>query len=415
MMNQNNENLNNNQKSVTGMSFVTGENPLPEQNTVNQSVVQHSNVVNSNLMVDNTACQPVTQQPNVVNTNRLVDNTSLQQAASPTVVSQPVINTVQDTISVNSPNTLLSENSNAANQTNVAQTVNNTHPVQGVNEHNNLSSVQSNVIPNNNSNNNDELKSKKKINPIIIVLLVIVLTAVGVFLGIFLFNKFGNKGNNEFQNENISENESSNNLSNNIINNTNVDFSKLNEVLNALGISSNHTLANNDSLNYYLSFANFRDNASDIIVYASINNYGKTSSEIILPDEYDLKSDVGACSDSVGCALITKTDAENVMKLYNLGDDLSKYFYKSSEIEDVYGIHYSGTLVIPQFNGENAGINHVLNAELSNDNDIKISDNQTITYYDDLGAVQTKNSNVIYLFKLSNAGSYYLDNVSVIN
>ena len=31
---------------------------------------------------------------------------------------------------------------------------------------------------------------------------------------------------------------------------------------------------------------------------------------------------------------------ELLLKKYNLGTDLTKYFYKSSEIDDVYGIHY---------------------------------------------------------------------------
>lgn len=422
--NNTNVNLNNNQAPVGGMNFVTGEGSIPQQNVVNQPVMEQPNVVNSIPMVNNVQPQQVASQP-IVN-QPVENNNSVEQAMNNNIVSQqnvqsvqtmntvpaqeqPITNMVPNVEPVNTPSVSVQE------QPVVNQSIN-VQPVQGVNELNNLPPVQTNVDPNNMDNTNgnvDEMKSSKKINPILAVLLVIVLAAAGVALGFFLFNKFGNKGENEPVEQDVVDDNTPVTLSENTINNTNVDSPKLNEVLTALGIASNNSLANNNILNYYLSVENYKDNAKDIIVYASINTEGKTSSEIELPEGYDLKSDVGACSDSVGCALISKEDAEKVMKLYNLGDDLTKYYYKSSEIDDVYGIHYSGSLVLAQFNGADAGIKHNLVAEIANENAIKISDNQVITYYDDLGSVQTKNLNVTYLFKSSNTGSYYLDNVSV--
>lgn len=422
--NNTNVNLNNNQAPVGGMNFVTGEGSIPQQNVVNQPVMEQPNVVNSIPMVNNVQPQQVASQP-IVN-QPVENNNSVEQAINNNIVSQQNVQSVQTMNTVpaqEQPITNMVPNVEPVNTSSVSvqeqpvvnQSIN-LQPVQGVNELNNLPPVQSNVDPNNMNNTNgnvDEMKSSKKINPILAVLLVIVLSAAGVALGFFLFNKFGNKGENEPVEQDVVDDNTPVTLSENTINNTNVDSPKLNEVLTALGIASTNSLANNDNLNYYLSVENYKDNAKDIIVYASINTEGKTSSEIELPEGYDLKSDVGACSDSVGCALISKEDAEKVMKLYNLGDDLTKYYYKSSEIDDVYGIHYGGSLVLAQFNGADAGIKHNLVAEIANENAIKISDNQVITYYDDLGSVQTKNLNVTYLFKSSNTGSYYLDNVSV--
>ena len=422
--NNTNVNLNNNQAPVGGMNFVTGEGSIPQKNVVNQPVMEQPNVAIPSPMVNNVQPQQVASQP-IVN-QPVENNNSVEQAMNNNIVSQqnvqsvqtmntvpaqeqPITNMVPNVEPVNTPSVSVQE------QPVVNQSIN-VQPVQGVNELNNLPPVQTNVDPNNMNNYNsnvDETKSPKKINPILAVLLVIVLSAAGVALGFFLFNKFGNKGENEPVEQDVVDDNTPVTLSENTINNTNVDSPKLNEVLTALGIASTNSLANNNILNYYLSVENYKDNAKDIIVYASINTEGKTSSEIELPEGYDLKSDVGACSDSVGCALISKEDAEKVMKLYNLGDDLTKYYYKSSEIDDVYGIHYSGSLVLAQFNGTDAGIKHNLVAEIANENAIKISDNQVITYYDDLGSVQTKNLNVTYLFKSSNTGSYYLDNVSV--
>lgn len=424
--NQNNANmnLNSNQAPVGGMNFVTGESSIPQQNVVNQSVMEQPNVVNPSPMVNDVQPQQVVTQPIVnqpIENNMTVGQTmnnnmvnqqnvqSVQTINTVPVQEQPLINAVPNVETINTSNVPLQE------QTMVNQPIN-VQPVQEVNELNNLPPVQPNVVPNNMDNTNgnaDEVKIPKKINPVLAVILVIVLAAAGVVLGFFLFNKFGNKGESEPEGQDVVEDNTPATLSENIINNTNVDSAKLNEVLSALGIASSSTVANKDILNYYLSVENYKDNAKDIIVYAAINSEGKTSSEIELPEGYDLKSDVGACSDSVGCALISKEDAEKLMKLYNLGDDLTKYFYKSSEIDNAYGIHYSGSLVITQFNGTDAGIKHNLNSEMSDNNEIKISDNQTIIYYDDSGNVQTKNSNVIYLFKLLDTGSYYLDNVSI--
>ena len=239
-----------------------------------------------------------------------------------------------------------------------------------------------------------------------------VLTVIGIALGIFLFNKFGNKGSNEENNTPVEETTQTN-LSNNVINNTNVDGEKLNEVLNLVGIVTSNEFANNNSLNYYVSNSNYVDNGNDIILYYSVNSDGNTNSEITYPEEYDKMSDVGACSDAVSCALITKTDAENVLKKYNLGTDLTKYFFKSSEIEDVYGIHYGGTLVLDMFNNPDAGITHNVNAEAINESDISIIDNQTINTVGTDGNIQNTTKNVTYLFKLSDDGSYHLDSVTV--
>ena len=258
--NNTNVNLNNNQAPVGGINFVTGEGSIPQQNVVNQPVMEQPNVVNSIPMVNNVQPQQVASQP-IVN-QPVENNNSVEQAMNNNIVSQqnvqsvqtmntvpaqeqPITNMVPNVEPVNTPSVSVQE------QPVVNQPI--VQPVQGVNELNNLPPVQTNVVPNNMDNTNgnvDEMKSSKKINPILAVLLVIVLAAAGVALGFFLFNKFGNKGENEPVEQDVVDDNTPVTLSENTINNTNVDSAKLNEVLTALGIASTNAVANNNNLNY---------------------------------------------------------------------------------------------------------------------------------------------------------------------
>lgn len=401
-MDQNNTNSNNNNNTSNlnvGMNFVTGEASVPQQ------------IVNT---------QAISQQPISVNTGSSVENVATipQQVTPQSIVSQPVVESVQPSLENTSTvqQSVSNVNVNTIQQQPVQnQMLENVQPVQSVNGLNTLPPVQPTVTteisPNAvNSSLGDEVHPKKK-NMLVILLVIVLLTVIGVVLGIFLFNKFGKKDNNVSDTSVVQKNDNVS-LNNNVINNTGVDDKTLREVLNLVGIASTSDTNNNDALNYYISNNNYVNEANNIILYYAVNDEGKTSSQITLPEGYDIKSDVGACSDAVNCALISREDAEKILKVFKLGDDLSKYFYKSSEIDDTYGIHYDVTLPFAIFNGDNLGISHNLSASLENESTIKVDDNQTIDYLDDNGNVLNISKVVTYIFKVQDS-YYYLDSVSV--
>lgn len=392
-----NPTVSNNVDNSGNMGFVSG------QQNVNNVVSQPEATIQpqSGQDVSMQLSQTTMQQPTVIN----------DTSVTPAVDTVSVVNNQSFSQPVNSVNVV----GNVLPEQNVNQGISSVQPVQSVNGLNTISPAE--PLPDatgtvNTTGSLEEPEEKKKRSPVVILLIVFVLTVIGVALGIFLFTKFGNKGNNEENNTPVEETTQTS-LSNNVINNTNVDTEKLNEVLNLVGIASSSDIANNNSLNYYVSNSNYVDNGNEIILYYAVNSDGNTSSEITYPEEYDKMSDVGACSDAVSCALISKVDAENMLKKFNLGTDLTKYFFKSSEIEDVYGIHYGGTLVLDMFNNPDAGITHNVSAETVNESDISIIDNQTINTVGTDGNMQNTTKNVTYLFKLSDDGSYHLDSVTV--
>lgn len=409
--NQNNINSNNNSNSTSnlngGMNFVTGEASVPQQSVSTQTIAQQPISVNADSSVENVTTIP-------------------QQVTPQSIVSQPVAENVQPSLENTSTvqQSISNVNLNSIQQVNNIpvqeqpiqnQMLENVQPVQSVNGLNTLPPVQPTVTteisPNAvNSSLGDEVHPKKK-NMLVILLVIVLLTVIGVVLGIFLFNKFGKKDNNVSDTSVVQKNDNVS-LNNNVINNTGVDDKTLREVLNLVGIASTSDTNNNDALNYYISNNNYVNEANNIILYYAVNDEGKTSSQITLPEGYDIKSDVGACSDAVNCALISREDAEKILKVFKLGDDLSKYFYKSSEIDDTYGIHYDVTLPFAIFNGDNLGISHNLSASLENESTIKVDDNQTIDYLDDNGNVLNISKVVTYIFKVQDS-YYYLDSVSV--
>ena len=426
MMNSNEVNNTGNQVNnnpVSGMSFVTG--PV-NKNTNTQSItpsVENNNQVGNMSFVnqpvqENIISQPVIQPEPVINPNTVSEPVNSINNPAP-VISAPVTNIVEPTL--NNPqvtqvgqniNQSVENNSNNQFQQPINQSMNMQQTVPNVSDVNNINTVQP-VVGNVNQVSDssfEEPSVKKKRNPIMIVLILILLTAIGVALGVFLFNKFGNKDNSESETTSVEEPVNVN-LNSNTINGGDVDTNILNSVLNIVGIASSNNVRNNDLLNYYLSNNDYMDKINDIIAYSAVNSEGNTSSEINYPEDYDKMSDVGACTDAVNCALISKTDAELLLKRYNLGTDLTKYFYKSSEIDDVYGIHYE-EYNSSLFEGDNLGIIHNVNATVPNNTDISVSDIQTINYNEN-GNMQSINKNVTYIFKLGEDNNYYLDSVTV--
>ena len=258
-----------------------------------------------------------------------------------------------------------------------------------------------------NANNPVEDEKQNKLKKILIfVVVLLALTAIGIIVGFIMFDKFGNKGENlEEPTPTVDENI----IQANVINNYDVDLQELTDALELLGIRDDANGGNVPALTYYVTDENYRDNAKDIIVYYAVLGSDMTSSFDI--SEY--KSDKGACGDSEGCSVISKEDAEKIIKLYDFSGKLEDYFYKSDASDDVYGIHYGDTLELPQFNGTNLGIGHNLTARYVGDDDIDIEDTQVFNYNDDEGEVKNTNRVVKYTFKKNEDEGYYLDSVLI--
>jgi flagellar basal body-associated protein FliL len=250
-----------------------------------------------------------------------------------------------------------------------------------------------------------EEPQKKKMSPILVILIIVVLTAIGIGLGYFLFTKFGPKPN-EGTKDNEPVEVTPVALSNNAITNNGVDATELSKVLVALGISQDSQVANNEALNYYVTNPNYQDNAKDIIDHYVAK---ATFSEVTLPEGYNKEEDEKC---GTGCTLITQEDAEAIMKLYNLGGELTDYFVKDEMVENAYGFNALETYVISVFNAEGAGSTHNLSAEYVEESMV-LTDSQTVKTVAEDGTLNEETKTAIYTFNKNDEGTYYLYQVEV--
>lgn len=230
-------------------------------------------------------------------------------------------------------------------------------------------------------------------------------------------------GNNNFENNNITDNNGENNnvTDDNVskeefttqINNKNVEPETLNYLLKALGIASSENEYGKVNLSDDISNSNYQEKAGDIIVSYAVEATGNVDS-IELPEDYDRTKD-DACLNSVSCAIISEEKAKEIIRLYNFKGEITDYFYKSSLLDNMYGIHFGGTLVRGEWNGINAGISHDVISENIDSTNIKITDNQTIKKYnlENPNTIVTTIRNVTYNFKKDAEGNYYLDSVEI--
>ena len=362
--------------------FVTGEETNTNQASVN-------NIENASVETSSPSPQQVNNMPQEnVNTVFNVNSASITQGAT-NIVSEP---------STVAP--IVTPASSAASQVEIkSEPVVMTQNTDTTPETPTLT-PESVVSTDNKSTNSKQSKCKKIFIFSVIILL---LTVVGVIVGVLFFNKFGvNKG----KTESVAVESNSTTISSNVINNVDVDAQKLDDVLKLLGISEK----NIDELTFFVTDENYQDNAKDIITYFAILGSDMTS---LFENADSYKNDKGACSDTEGCAIISKANAEEILKLYNFSGELKDYFYKSEKSDDVYGIHYGSTLVLPKFDGDNLGIGHNLTAKYIGDSDIDIEDKQLFNYNDDEGQFKSVNRVAKYTFKKDTDGSYHLDNVLI--
>ncbi len=388
-----------------GMNFVTGEESVPENTQVNQTLTSMVNQPESLPQEQNNVGIPSVQEVAGPTLSSVINQPESLPQEQNNVGIPPVQEVAGPTLSsaINQPESLPQEQSNVQP---IADTPN--QAPTGV-ENSSINNVIENNMPTPQVENvsvaedeNEDVKQKKLKKFLVVLVIILALTAIGILLGFVLFDKFGNKG------ESAEETTVTNNelISVNEINNVNLDATDLETVLGLLGIS---TFADNNNINaltYYVTNENYRDNAKEIITY-----YAILGTDMAMDFEDD-GTDSTICADAVNCSVISKEDALKIIRLYNFDGDLEDYFYKSSVSNDKYGIHYGDTLDLPLFNGTNLGFGHKLTAKYIGDEDISVEDTQIFNYIED-GQVNHVDRVAKYMFKKNDNNEYYLDSVLI--
>ena len=196
------------------------------------------------------------------------------------------------------------------------------------------------------------------------------------------------------------------------LNNNGVDEVVLNNLFDVLGIPSLNRQYGDSALNYLVSNSNYSNDAKDIISY-----YGNTWDEKTLfrnpPDEVYSSEECGV--GAAGCKIISKNEAQRIYNLYNFTGKITDYFKETSLLENDYIFFVTNTSPLTMWNGADAGIKHNVTSEHINNSDVKIIDNQIVSYYDEnstSGDIIKQNRTVIYIFKNNNS-EYYLSSVEV--
>ena len=388
-----------------GMNFVTGEESVPENTQVNQTLTSMVKQPESLPQEQNNVGIPSVQEVAGPTLSSVINQPESLPQEQNNVGIPPVQEVAGPTLSsaINQPESLPQEQSNVqpiADTTNQAPAGVENSPINNVVE-NNMPTPQVENVPVT-EDENEDVKQKKIKKFLIVLVILLALTAIGILLGFVLFDKFGSKG------ESAEETPVTNNelISVNEINNVNLDATDLEAVLGLLGISAFADNNNINALTYYVTNENYRDNAKEIIAYYAILGTGMAM------DFEDDGNDSTICADAINCSVISKEDALKIIRLYNFDGDLEDYFYKSSVSNDKYGIHYGDTLDLPLFNGTNLGFGHKLTAKYIGDEDISVEDTQIFNYIED-DQVNHVDRVAKYMFKKNDNNEYYLDSVLI--
>lgn len=160
-------------------------------------------------------------------------------------------------------------------------------------------------------------------------------------------------------------------------------------MFDAIGIPSKNSTYGNHRLSYYISNKDYYKNAATIISLYG-NTWGKDSLfSVDLPSGYEPENDKGACPNgkNPNCMLISKENAETIFELYNFPGKVTDYFNVSSEYDNIFAMDVTNTTVELKWNGPDAGVIHNVVSEYINTNDIKITDKQIVSYYNDNGQI----------------------------
>lgn len=189
-----------------------------------------------------------------------------------------------------------------------------------------------------------------------------------------------------------------------------IDETILNNLYSIVGILPVDQYNRNNCLNMAISSNNYKENATKIFSwYAYMNNMQ------VYHEEDDACNGDNKCMASYGAASLTeisKTNATQIIFLYNLGNTLDSFLTTVPAYENLYyyGSQVGDPPVCKYF------IEHNTDSKYLNSNSIRIVDNQKVTEKELPGngnVVSTKDRIVTYDFVKENGGNYYLENVIV--
>ena len=282
----------------------------------------------------------------------------------------------------------------------------------------------------------EQEKNKNGVIALLVVIIVILLTLVVLLAtGNINFqstevnngsdeNSKVTDNNNEIANDNNGNNYDENKFK---LQNDGVEEKDLNEVFDILGLYEyyHHELyssfnTGNECLNYYISDNNYKNNSKKIFAwYINLHNMGTNTGQTakIRDIDGDGKADIDACGGAADCGSIRISDANKVIKLYGLtglSDELKEMPepYRNAE----YLINYyslSGMHPITC----NIKTNHNVSVKYSDNKNIVITDEQTVTeygFFEETEQIKSqKKQSVTYDLKKDTDGNYYLNNVIV--
>ena len=156
-------------------------------------------------------------------------------------------------------------------------------------------------------------------------------------------------------------------------------------------------------LNYYVSNNDYNQYAKQIMTYYGNRNTG--SHRYFLDATYN---ETFACNGAADCDMITKSDANKLVKLYNFSGTADDYFTK---VDNEYWYKFAAYYNMHGPCLTDLKITHNATSEYVGDTDVKITDTQVLTYNDN--GAKTVNKTVEYNFKTDENGNYYLNNVIV--
>lgn len=269
----------------------------------------------------------------------------------------------------------------------------------------------------------------------VLVVLVIILSIFVILLSsYFIYDKVLNKETENNINENINEGNSPTEDNEKIditkkfkLENNGVVESDLNEVFDMLGLyeyyhSNLYTSfdSDNECLNYYMSQDDYKKNSKEIFAWHVITHEMGTDTgqtAIIRDVDGDGKADIDACGGAADCGSIRISDANKIIKIYNL-TGMNEYLsempepYKDAE----YLINYY-TLTGMHPIMCNIETKHNVIAEYNELKNLIITDTQHVTeygFYEESEQIKSQKEKIVtYTFEKDSDGNYYLDSVNV--
>ncbi len=191
------------------------------------------------------------------------------------------------------------------------------------------------------------------------------------------------------------------------IDNTKVNKAILNILTDLVGLPNSN--GEDMCLNYYISNHDYNKYAKEIMTYYGNRNTGDHHYFI---DAHEILKDDVTCPNAADCHVITKSDAEKLVKLYNFSGNVGDYFttINDNNLSEKY-YRYSANHNMHGPCLVDLNITHNFTSTYVNGSNVIINDTQVLTYNDN--GTKTINKTVEYEFRTDNNGNYYLHQVNV--